>query len=77
MSLDKNEIERKMNGTVDIFLNHQEHQHFAFNDWQVNDMYLDLIKDFENLCLGKKHLTVDLAQAAETLKLIDIIKKST
>ena len=40
-------------------------------------MFLDLIKDFENLCLGTKHLTVDLAQAAETLKLIDMIKKST
>ncbi|CAH9051422.1 Oxidoreductase P35 [Pseudoalteromonas haloplanktis] len=66
-----------LKSTVDIFLNHHEHQHFAFNDWQVNDMYLDLIKDFENLCLGKKHFTVDLAQAAETLNLIDMIKKST
>ncbi len=66
-----------LKSTVDIFLNHQEHQHFAFNDWQVNDMYIDLIKDFVNLCLGKKHYTVDLAQAAETLKLIDMIKKST
>ena len=62
---------------VDVFLNHQQHQCIEFTDWQANDMYLDLIKDFENLCLGKKHNTVDLAQAADTLKLIDIIKKST
>ena len=62
---------------VDVFLKHHQHQCFKFIDWQANDMYIDLIKDFENLCLGKEHNTVDLAQAANTLKLIDIIKKST
>lgn len=62
---------------VDVYLNHQQHQCIEFTDWQANDMYLDLIKDFENLCLGKEHNTIDLAQAADTLKLIDIIKKST
>jgi hypothetical protein len=62
---------------VDVSLKHQQHESLEYKDWQPNDMYLDLIKDFENLCLGKAHNTVDLTQAADTIKLIDTVKKST
>lgn len=60
--------------TIDISLKDKEEYHVQFKDWQTNDMYLDMLKDFENLCTSNPHSTVDLVQAAETLKLIDKVR---
>lgn len=61
--------------TIDISLKDKEQYHVQFKDWQANDMYLDMLKDFENLCTNKPHSTVDLVQAARTLKLIDKVRE--
>lgn len=65
-----------LNSTIEVALNSEEHYYHKFQDWQVNDMYLDTLKDFENLCTGRQNTTVGLTQAAKTLELIDLIKQS-
>jgi len=43
-------------------------------DWDSNQMYLSLLKDFLNLADGRKNTTISLEQAARTIHLIDSIK---
>ncbi|MCQ8877370.1 Gfo/Idh/MocA family oxidoreductase [Pseudoalteromonas shioyasakiensis] len=63
--------------TIDVYVKGQDETHIKFDNWQANDMYLDMLKDFESLCYNKNHSTVDLSQAVEVLKLVDKIKLSS
>tara|TARA_B100000700_G_C15062696_1_gene866944 strand:- start:1678 stop:2643 length:966 start_codon:yes stop_codon:yes gene_type:complete len=48
---------------------------FSFPHWQPNDMYLTMLKDFENKIAGQPNQGVSLTQAADVMTLIDNIKK--
>lgn len=60
--------------TIDISLKHRNDELICFKDWQANDMYIDMLKDFHNWCTNKQHSAIDLEQGAQTLKLIDNIR---
>ncbi len=48
---------------------------FEEKDWDSNQMYLSLLKDFLNLIKGYKNRCVDLKEAATTVQMIEDIKK--
>jgi predicted dehydrogenase len=48
---------------------------FEEKDWDSNQMYLSLLKDFLNLIKGYKNRCVDLMEAATTVQMIEDIKK--
>ena len=52
-------------GTENIYLE---------SNWDNNQMYLDLLKDFINLINGRNNLTISLTEASKTIKLIEEIK---
>jgi predicted dehydrogenase len=47
---------------------------FAKSDWDSNEMYLSLLRDFVDLAVNRKNLSVNLKQAAKTVELIEKIK---
>jgi len=49
---------------------------FAEVNWDSNQMYLSLLKDFLNLVVGQQNSTIDLEQAARTVGLIESIKSN-
>jgi predicted dehydrogenase len=48
---------------------------FDVEDWDSNEMYLSLLKDFLNLVAGRENSSIDLVQATKTIQLIEAIKK--
>ena len=49
---------------------------FAEVNWDSNQMYLSLLKDFLNLVVGQQNSIIDLEQAARTVGLIESIKSN-
>lgn len=47
---------------------------FSGSNWDTNQMYLDLIRNFLNLIEGRQNFTIDLKQAVKTMSLIENIK---
>lgn len=48
---------------------------FADEDWDSNQMYINLLKDFLKLAKGTKNSTIDLEQAIKTIELINKISE--
>ena len=44
-------------------------------DWDSNQMYISLLKDFLELVAGNKNSTINLKEATKTVELIEKIKK--
>ena len=47
---------------------------FSEPEWNKNQMYLNMLLDFENLILGKSNQCITLTEAKNTVSLIDTIK---
>lgn len=51
-----------------------EHILYSGPNWDKNQMYINMVRDFVNNIEGKPHLCVDLDQAHQTVELIEVIK---
>lgn len=62
-----------------IYLNLKDDEICLFSEpeWDSNQMYLSLLKDFLNLILGNENLITNLQNAFNTIGLIENIKRST
>lgn len=47
---------------------------YSDSNWDKNQMYLNMIRDFINNIEGKPHTCIDLEQARHTVELIEVIK---
>jgi predicted dehydrogenase len=66
-----------LNNSITLFKENHIEVIYEDPDWDKNQMYIEMLKDFISSISGMDNKCISLSEASKTVKLIEVIKKSS